>query len=274
MKNLISLVSRFGLFAVFAVIAIGLGVHAIYGQTAAYHSECSVNNQGTDSVQLVFQPANVNCQKAADAFQAAAALVLGRQLSNGELYKYIVDARTQPYSAGFDAKFSDGLQFTDAAGFLKQVLARDEVMRTAVLNAAFREVYGGNSLPVNQAYWDPKVKAKKAWWATIVTAETTKLNNDPDLRKVTIRVAYFNSIGRAPTPAEVQYWMPMTEHYAQIIEANRGWLYSANGAQALVDATTKALKEKTKKDPNDNDIKAAMLDFTKRRATYLEMIYQ
>jgi hypothetical protein len=82
MKNLISLVGRFSLFAVLALIVVGFSGSNAFGQ---YHPECSVVNQGDGYVQLIFQPKTENCQKAADAFQAAAAFVPGAQLTNPQL---------------------------------------------------------------------------------------------------------------------------------------------------------------------------------------------
>lgn len=212
-----------------------------------------------------------NYEKAKSALRAAVPVVLG--LSSEEIVTSLVNDPT--LSTGtWGPKYSAGLTFTDAVEWLKQKLAGSNYAagRAAVINRAFQEVYGRDSTPAEQAYWETQVKAKQAWYFTIVTNELTKLNGDKGEQEATIQRAYQTSFGRAAKPGEVDYWLQRKPHYRPIVQANRPYLYSPGGATDLVETIARALAAKNGRQPTDGEVKAAMVKFTPKQLLYAEMI--
>jgi hypothetical protein len=204
------------------------------------------------------------------AFAAAAPLVLGRPTSPGEVASWI------PYikSYGMSQQLQEGFKFSDAVAFLKKFISQPAgIVRGAqAIEYAFQEVYGRYATPLEQAYWESQIKAQKAWYAPIVSAELSKLNQDSAMRKAVINHAYQLAFGRDANSVDLQYWQPRSEHFRQLLAAQRTWLYSANGAKDLVETTTRALQKVNGKAPTDDQVKAAMKYFSIKNATYRSMV--
>src|ERR1700686_826517 len=292
MKTLFDLTGRFSLFAVFVVIVVGFSGSMGFGQGGQGKVIPPFPNPNTGQATLVqpgpsdcqknikpdkaaWQVTNRNCQKAADAFQAAAAFVLGPQLSDDQLLNYVALKGNGNYDPSFDAKFNAGMQSTDAAGFLKELIAADAGVRESVLNAAYMEVYGFNADSIPRERYYPLMRTQKAWFATIVQNESGRLNTTPGLRTSMIQRAYNASFGRDATATLVTYWTPMEDDYAHMIEKNRCWLYSPSGSQELFDSIKRAMiaTHPRHKPPSDSKVNASKKGYVFiMHSVYFEMV--
>jgi hypothetical protein len=218
-------------------------------------------------------PHNANCLAAYYAFEAAGPLVIGQRISDGIRNNWIIGLYQ---NLEYRQKFNDGLKLVGAMDWAKAEIAKNYPIsaqfRVIAINNAFREVYGRDPNPTEQATYDAKIKTQQAWYATIVNDQRDRLKENAFAKQGVIARAYKAVFGREPSYAESQYWQARSEHYRLIREANRNWLYSPNGAKDLVETVTRALRVNNGKSPNDDEIKSAMAKFSNERKIYEEMI--
>lgn len=204
------------------------------------------------------------------AFDTAALLVLGRETSDLEVSIWLKNMQKQ--SPG---QFETEVKFTDVVKYLKTLIAQplSSTLRTGAINNAFREVYGIDALPVQQAQYDAQIRAQQATYSSIVLTEIKNLNEDKIARKLMIARAYKKSMGRVTVQSEMDYWLPRADHFRQIVEASRSWLYSANGSKDLAETVKRALE--VNKMPGENisnaKISDAMKKFTVKKLIFDEM---
>jgi hypothetical protein len=205
------------------------------------------------------------------AFNAAAPIVIGEMKVNYD--KNFIWANAIMHDPAWQAKYNDGLTFTDAVAWLKQMIAGPQggEVRALAINNAYQEVYGRGSTPAEQAYWETLVKAQQAWYAPIVIAEFGTLKNYGG-RPAMINRAYQAVMGRDANQADSGYWLPRSEHYRLIVQAGRSYLYSSGGATDLAETVARALKTKNGSQPSDADVKAAMIKFTSGKLIFAQMI--
>jgi hypothetical protein len=257
MKGHIKPVTRLSRVAILLFVLFGLQALTAFGQDPAAVKERQRRQKACYS-----------------AFDAAAPIVFGydNKLSyyRNEYWQIELEADPDP---AWVQKHHDGLTFTDAVGWLKQRMAgsgggKD---RATAINNAYQEVYGRDSTPAEQAYWEPLVRAQKAWYATIVIAEFGTLKNYGG-RPAMINRAYQAVMGRDANQTDSGYWLPRSEHYRLIVQAGRSYLYSAGGATDLAETVARALQTKHGKQPSDAEVKAAMSKYTPNKWIYAEMI--
>ncbi len=205
------------------------------------------------------------------AFNSAAPIVIGEMKVNydrNHIWRHAI-----MYDPAWQGKYNDGLKFTDAVAWLKQRMAGSQggEDRALAINNAYREVYGRDSTPAEQAYWEPLVKAQQAWYAPIVIAELGTLKNYGG-RPAMINRAYQAFMGRPAIQADLDYWLPRSEHYRLIVQAGRSYLYSSGGATDLAETVARALQTKNGSQPSDAEVKAAMIRFTPQKLIFAEMI--
>jgi hypothetical protein len=213
-----------------------------------------------------------NTQKMLDAFAAGSVLVLGRDPKPSEPYEWITMMVTPEY--GMSAQVSQGFTFLDTTKFLKMLIAKPAgaALRAEAIDNAYVEVYGRPSTAVEQASWDAQVKAGKAWFASIVVKESAKLNASPAERSAMIGRAYQLAEGRAPYAGDAQFWGPKSEHFREIVVAERTWLYTDKGANELVAVAGRAWKAKYGAPATDANAKAMLIKATPTKMIYAEMV--
>lgn len=140
------------------------------------------------------------------------------------------------------------------------------------INNAFWEVHGRGTTPFEQAAYEVKVKAQKAWYATIVAEQIKELNKKASDRTAAINRSYQIVFGRNETPDEQKYWLARPEHYRLLVDVHRNWLYSSAGTDELVKTVARALNFKNKNNPSSNEVKEAMVKFTPGKKIYTEML--
>ena len=145
-------------------------------------------------------------------------------------------------------------------------------LRAEAIDNAYLEVYGRPSTAVEQASWDAQVKAGKAWFASIVVKESAKLNASSAERSAMIGRAYQRAEGRAPYPGDAQFWGPKSEHFREIIAAERAWLYTDKGANELVAVVGRAWLAKYGTPATDANTKAMLIKATPTRMIFAEMV--
>ncbi len=255
----------FGLYLSSFFVFILLGSANTFAQ-----KDCKAS--GHVGVDLKLDAPNTNCRKAEDAFLAAFSVVFGENATGGKLVALINSAAGGAYGPGFQSKFESGLSFTDALGFLKYIVANDASQQSRALGNAMHTVYGRDPLPVEKVSWDAKLKTGKAWYATIVSDETARMNKDNLLRATMLISAYQRSFGRDDTKAEQAFWLSRKENFDQMLEKNRCYLYSPSGSNDLFMSAKKALIQ-TKKvvAPTDQQVNDYIKSITPRHSLYWEM---
>ncbi len=209
------------------------------------------------------------------ALMSASPVVLGIPSRDpcDELRRFVSVSVGQP-AYNMLAEWNEGFRYTDAVKYLRILLAQPDMVgiRAQTVDLAYREIYGRASTPIEQASWEVQIKAQKAWYASIVGAELKKLNASQAQRRLMLDRVYQAGMGRNADDNDRAYWLARPEHFRLIVEANRTWLYSANGVNDLVQTVTRALTAKSGKAPSDAQIKAAMMNYTGSRLIYSEMI--
>lgn len=220
---------------------------------------------------FIFGKSSPQCEAARNSMMAAAVIVTGEK-SSSKIYEWAKALAADPKYA---EKFNEGLKFGDAVSWLKARIATNGVDRLFAIDNAFQEVYGRNSTPLEQATWDPQVKAQKAWYAPIVLAETAKLNDNPETRRTMIFLAYEWAFGRKPTEAEIQKWKAGKEHFRLLLDEHRRWLYTSDGAQERVDMLTNIYSAKyayNKSKSKENWLKTALATIADEKMLYFEIV--
>jgi hypothetical protein len=258
MKGHLKTVTRLSQMAILLFVLFGLQALTAFGQ----------NNIDPAAVKE-----RERRQKACfSAFDAAAPIVYGYDMKlhvwrNDYWQTYLMmDPAWRP-------KYDEGLKFTDAVAWMKEGLAGDGAGegRALVINNAYQEVYGREATPAEHAYWEPQVKAQKAWYATIALGEIGKLNSNGSERGAMISRAYHAVMGRGATRADFAYWYPLKDHYRQIVQAARSYLYSASGTTDLAATMARALQTNNGSQPSDAQVKAAILKYTPNKWIYAEI---
>ena len=211
-------------------------------------------------------------QKMDAAFAAGSVLVLGRNPQGSETSQWIAMMASPEY--GMSEQVAHGITFLDAAKFLKMLIAKPAgaAVRAEAIDNAYQEVYGRPSTAVEQAGWDAQVKASKAWFASIVVKESATLNASPAERKAMIDRAYQRAEGRAPYAGDAQFWGPKNQHFREIVEAERAWLYTDKGANELVAVAGRAWLALYGSPPTDANTKAMLIKATPTKMVYAEMV--
>ena len=144
--------------------------------------------------------------------------------------------------------------------------------RGAIMDAAFREVYGRDATVFEMLGWQPQIKKQTAWYATIVPALIKNLNADKTTRQDRLGLAFRLVYGRNIQEGELNYWMPRADHFRLVIQSNRNLIYQPKDPGQLKDIVTRALKYKTGKLPTDAETQTAMSQFAINKKIYAEMI--
>lgn len=204
------------------------------------------------------------------ALNSAAVVVLGRQTNANEAYVWLVLMDSPAYAM---LQQSGEVNYVDSFKFLKAFIAKPEgaATRAQLIERAFKEVYGFDPSAVEQASWDAEVRAGKAWFVTIVTKETARLNASPPARTKMLMAAYQYSHGRPPVQGDLDFWMKKPERYAEVVKAERTWLYSPAGAAELVAVATRAWDVMNLDPVTDFHIKALLVKATPGKMVYQEM---
>jgi hypothetical protein len=213
------------------------------------------------------------CATAKMMIVSAGVIVTGEELK-GDDWTYMANSMLSSPEVG-EEKFRDGLKLGDAVNSWKSWLASPftgDGNRSKVIAQVYREVHGTTPTIDDYNAWTTKIKARLAWYTTIVGAEKAKLNGDPALRKATINRVYYAAMGRPADEVSYQYWMAQPDHYAQMVEANRRWLYSPNGEKDLRGAVRVALYPKLKREPTAAEIDAGVKQVKPGRLIYREML--
>lgn len=262
-------ITRVSKILIFAVFMFGISALNTFGQGNPYINPCVV---GTYINQQQVDANAEKCIPAKQSLNSAAPIVIGKSPDDTEM-KYWLYLVT--HSAKYGSKFNEGLKLSDAVNFLKDQFSASSLTeeRAKIINRAYQEVYGRDSKATEQASWETQIKAQTAWYATIVTSEIQKLNQDQTERNAMLNRAYQKSMGRDANETDLKYWLPRTEHYRQIVDATRSWLYSEKGTKDLVETISRALlKKKGGNRATDESIKSAMTKFTPDKKIYAEMI--
>jgi hypothetical protein len=261
MKRQIKTVARLSQLAILLFVLFGLQAITAFGQ--GYHPPpLSAAEKAEEERRM--KASNV-------AFNAAAPIVIGEMKVKYD--KNVIWANAIRYEPAWQAKYNEGLTFTDAVAWLKQRIAGSQggEVRALAINNAYQEVYGRDSTPAEYSYWEPRVKAQQAWYAPIVIAEFGTLKNYGG-RPAMINRAYQAVMGRDANQADSGYWLPRSEHYRLIVQAGRSYLYSSGGATDLAATVARALQTKNGSQPSDAEVIAAMIKFTPGKLIFAEMI--
>jgi hypothetical protein len=106
----------------------------------------------------------------------------------------------------------------------------------------------------------------------MVLQETKNLNNSKPLREKMIKAAYSRAFGRQATADEIAYWLARSEHFRPLLNAQRIWLYSAQGNKDLRGAVRVALYPKLKREPTAAEIDEGIKKVTPGKLIYTEMV--
>lgn len=212
-----------------------------------------------------------NLKQAEAAFAAASLVVLGRPVKNDD---YTLLAQVGNRYPKLRDEMLQNTNFVVAVKAFKQLLAEPESnkLRAEVVGIVFREVHGRNSTALEQAAYDAQIKEQKMWYAPMVGAEKDRLSKNKDERTAMINRAFRTTMGRDADAANLQYWLPRGEHYRLVIAATRQHLYSAKGAQDLVETVTRFLNTLPFKKPTEEQIKSTLARVSKDRLIYAEMV--
>lgn len=208
------------------------------------------------------------------AFNTASMTILGRKPAGeenaGEIPAWIYLTLTKYGSA---QNYFAGMKTEAAEYVLKALFAESKYAgaRKETIDRAFYHATGGFSNTTQFAFWDAKIQQKEAWYANILESVRQEMNKNASSRKLMIQCAYLIVFGRMPTDGDMNYWMPRGENYKQLVEANRTWLYSPNGAKDLAETVTGVLKFNLNRTPTENEVKTAIGDYQKKRQVYMEM---
>jgi hypothetical protein len=213
------------------------------------------------------------CATAKQMIVSAGVIVTGEELK-GDDWTYTANAMLSSKLVG-EERFRDGLKLGDAVNYWKDWLASPftgDGNRGKVISQAYTEVYGTTPKVDEYNAWMTRIKAKQAWYTTIVGAEKSRLKGEPARRKAMINHVYYTAMGRPAAEVDYQYWMAQPEHYVQMVEANRKWLYSPNGEKDLRGAVRVALYPKLKREPTPAEIDEGVQKVKPGKLIYREML--
>lgn len=167
----------------------------------------------------------------------------------------------------------DGLRPSDLSGVFKKYLCQPNEgnLRLETINRAFDTTYGKAPTPTDVAHWNPVACTAAPFFNTIVNAETEKMNANKITRRFMITAAYKRSFGRPALSSELDKWTPLKENFASIVSANRGYMYSSQGAKELAATVERALFNKKGEKPTPAEISAAIIQYSGKKAIFSEM---
>lgn len=134
-------------------------------------------------------------------------------------------------------------------------------IKRQIITRAFYDVYGSGQIqPAEFAQYNSMQVA----YIKIVVAEMDKMNAPLGVARRTLMIieAYKKSFGRSPVKAEYDYWTPKKEKFKDLVEANRAYLYSPNGAKELSEMVQRVLIAKGNKNPIPNQINEAISKYS------------
>jgi hypothetical protein len=241
-----------------------------YGRLADFF-ECDGDIWNDDSTLKCNRNVNSGLmQNAKNNINIALGNVLGMTDDNYEMQKKILRSM---FADGLARKFYEG----KLGGFLSSgtiLYVTDWISRpensyykTLAINTAFLDVYNYGPSPKDMAFYN----AQKTVYQSIVQNESKKLNSDKVIRRMMIFAAYKKSMGRVPTKAEIDYWMPKNEYFKQLVDVSRAYLYAPNGANDLAETVKRALKDKSGNDPSITEMNQAIIKYAKTKSLYSEM---
>ncbi|CAN5394539.1 hypothetical protein BH09PSE4_BH09PSE4_15140 [soil metagenome] len=237
--------------------------------TAAAQAEAAKQKAAADAAAAAAtRLAQVN--QAKPAFASASVIVLGRGPKYYEV-PYWVDLMSGQYGMG--QQVADGVKLIDAVNFLKAFIAKPggAVLRAEAIDAAYREIYGRPSSALEQATWDSQFQLGKAWYGPVNLKEQSRMMSTPALHAEVVDNAYRAAFGRGATASEKQYWMGRSEHFVEMVAANRTWLYSPAGVSEQVETVKRALT--TLGQPaTDAAVKEALVKYAPNKNIYNEMV--
>lgn len=179
----------------------------------------------------------------------------------------------QMFNAGMLGNFYAGLTPNAVAGFYGKMLGKPDAgqLRATIIERAHFQATGAPPDAARFAFWDAKLQQQQATFQTILSTETLRVNAKPSDRRLMLQVAYVMAFGRMPNDGDLNYWQPRGDNFKQVVEANRNWLYSPNGAQDLATAVALALQARLNRKPTDQEVKNALGDYKANRQVFMEM---
>lgn len=143
--------------------------------------------------------------------------------------------------------------------------------RLKIIRTAFGNVYGREPGPAEVAYWDGECNKVANFYETIVIQETVKLNSNKITRRFMTTAAYKRSFGRPASSSELIYWESKTETSQRLIEANRKYLYSPQGAKELAATVERALYNELGEKPSAKQINERIVKYRATKALFEDM---
>ena len=223
--------------------------------------------------------ANEPCATAKQMIESSAVIVMGEPLGAGD---WVYTANKMLSAPESEARFKEGLKLIDAIEFWKSYIASPfsgEATPNKVIDLAYQEVYGMFPITSERQAWLQKIKAKQAWYTTIVSQEISNLNSGPLRRQKMIDQNYLYAMGRVAKPDERSYWQNRTEHYRQLLALTRVFLYSQNGYDDRHDIVRRVLYFKNNATylknntvPSEAEIQTAMKKFEPQKLVHSEML--
>jgi hypothetical protein len=223
-------------------------------------------------------------QQTRAAFRSAYLIVLGRPATDYDL------GNRQPIGTcdvtdpvHFDLCLQDShmqweaVNFSQAVATLKLGLLTPnaQMERAAVIDRAYYNAFGRASTADEQLYWENRMRTEKLWYAPVATAALAYLNapaNRQTERAATVNRVYQTVFGRDADAGNRAYWLPRTEHFGPMVQANRSWLYSPAGAAELPSMVRRSVAARLGREGSEAEVKAALIKAMLNHATYDEML--
>ncbi|HUQ33457.1 MAG TPA: hypothetical protein VM095_15150 [Pyrinomonadaceae bacterium] len=139
---------------------------------------------------------------------------------------------------GMRRQYENGMSDEDARNLLQRYLAEMEngQLRGEIADRAYRQALGRAATVEESVIWAMRMQAQKSHFQHIFNT----LSGDPTLRLEMLNRVYQVSMGRRSREGDRNYWLTRKESYGQILDANRSWLYSAQGASDLDETARRA----------------------------------
>ena len=173
------------------------------------------------------------------SLESASVVVFGEPARWWNLDYWCNDLKSTKYASLPQCK--DGLSYVEAVNTLKLFLREQDSWRQLpILKNIYLEVFGREPNPNDIAYGKGRMQSGQAWYTIIRAGEITYLHATKPEKTATINRAYYAWFGREPTADETNYWLARNEHYSEIKQANRNWLYSPAGKNELANTIDRA----------------------------------